>query len=727
MVQAQLLNRKSLIIWWLVIIGVALIVGGQISAENPYDDAFITYRYAANFRDGLRLLYNTNEWVLGTTTPLYALLLGIVGKIVPNIVIIGYLVTLLSWIVASLLASALLWQAKFHLSAYVAPLLLILHPAIPDSFGMETPLVLALMLGSAVAWLGNRRVIAIVCLAALILTRQDGALWAIFLGLELWRRDKRLPLAETIGVIVLTLPWFGYAWWRYGSPLPNSAAAKIGQGGVMGLGGEETALWQFVADFGRIASTNSLLLLFVILIAAILGLNRKTWWLTGWLCTYLLIYSSLGVISFPWYFVPPLAILWVLVALGWSQQSPLRWLAVGLGVICVVGFSNATWQRLQNPPARFRPAYRPAGEWLANNTLPDATVAAVEIGAIGYFSNRPIIDTMGLVTPAMTDHLFGWLETVVYATQQFEPDYIVVPRNTAWEWMTLNWWFNYEVVADFADGDVTIYQRQPTAPTTSFSSNAVFGEGIVLESAEVVTTTLTDQTLDLWLNFVTVNDQMEDNFFDLALVDPVTFERIGATALFPFDGGYTTQFWRTNDRLRVPARLLPPELPAGGYQIGVGWQDDFTQVGWLRAGNPPLIAQSAELISHSVQLAWQNGLHIDTIALPATIPSGSTLPIYLLEYTNTPIAENWTRFIHLINSDSELVAQFDTRPHAGRWPTTIWKPNETVTSLISIPLPENMAEGNYGLRIGWYAGENRLPLSNGVDFVELFDLLQIDK
>jgi hypothetical protein len=37
--------------------------------------------------------------------------------------------------------------------------------------------------------------------------------------------------------------------------------------------------------------------------------------------------------------------------------------------------------------------------WLAANTPEDALIAAHDIGAIGYFTERPLLDLAGLVTP----------------------------------------------------------------------------------------------------------------------------------------------------------------------------------------------------------------------------------------------------------------------------------------------------------------------------------------
>src|SRR2546421_2455442 len=47
-----------------------------LTGPHPIDDAYITFRYARNLAEGLGLVYNPGEWVLGTTAPLWAILLG---------------------------------------------------------------------------------------------------------------------------------------------------------------------------------------------------------------------------------------------------------------------------------------------------------------------------------------------------------------------------------------------------------------------------------------------------------------------------------------------------------------------------------------------------------------------------------------------------------------------------------------------------------------------------
>src|SRR5438034_9228292 len=47
-----------------------------ITGPHAIDDAYITFRYARNLAEGLGLVYNPGEWVLGTTAPLWAVFLA---------------------------------------------------------------------------------------------------------------------------------------------------------------------------------------------------------------------------------------------------------------------------------------------------------------------------------------------------------------------------------------------------------------------------------------------------------------------------------------------------------------------------------------------------------------------------------------------------------------------------------------------------------------------------
>src|SRR4030067_2385111 len=61
-----------------------------------YDDPYITYRYAYNLRNGLGFVYNANERVLSTSTPLFTLILTAANFFSGNIPAISILIGAIS-------------------------------------------------------------------------------------------------------------------------------------------------------------------------------------------------------------------------------------------------------------------------------------------------------------------------------------------------------------------------------------------------------------------------------------------------------------------------------------------------------------------------------------------------------------------------------------------------------------------------------------------------------
>lgn len=69
-------------------------------------------------------------------------------------------------------------------------------------------------------------------------------------------------------------------------------------------------------------------------------------------------------------------------------------------------------------------SYKEIGTWVRDNTEEDAKIACVEIGHVGWYSGRYIIDILGLVTPHNAKlvgerKLDEWLK-------YYHPDYLLV-------------------------------------------------------------------------------------------------------------------------------------------------------------------------------------------------------------------------------------------------------------------------------------------------------------
>jgi hypothetical protein len=752
--------------------------------QHAFDDAYITYRYAENFSRGLGLLYNPGEWVLGTTTPLFALVLGVTGRLFGDLEQAGHWLGALAWAMAAWAAIALFLQANRPWAALVAGLLIATQHSMAYSLGMETPLVVALMLGSAWAWLGGRRRLTVLLLGLLFLTRLDGVLWALLLGLEVWRRGKPLPWREAVATGLVVLPWFAYAQWRYGFAFPNSITAKVGQTEAMSVGGHASFLhsfWSTAVD-GLAAPAVILSLLSLLLAFVLIGHRLHDFvWLPAWATLYLGIYAVLGVVAFTWYFTPPLTVLGLLVALGigallgdgkqdWPHsQSGSRLAPRGeiqdsrlskgglvlpaLGLITLLIVSAGRWQQVEISGLMQGPGYvsdyRSTGLWLAEHTSPEARVAAIEIGVIGYLSRRPILDTMGLVSPEMTKHQVGWTETLVYAITSQRPDYAVTLPGTAWDWLLGQWWFaeTYAPVAHF--GRVTIYKRAPLSEFNyELPLSVDYLGGITVTGVDVSSQHLQPgETLDLLIHVRVEKPQAVDYQFTIFLIDVATHERSAVTTIEPFYGGYRSRQWQPGDNLTLPARLQMPATimpgtyrlglliynPASGTGLAMAGSEEFEQAypelqaGWLRIGPIPEAHGFADLSQHPLQVRWPEGIRLAAVALPAEpLKPGTLLPVGLVWRADQTPGRNLTVFVHLVDTGTLLVAQQDARPYQGRWPTVAWLPGDQLKDLVTISLPPDLPDGAYTLRIGLYDENGRLHLeSSSNDHVSLTNVVRV--
>lgn len=748
-------TRTVILIAGLAVAAIILTWGITRSPHNAYDDAYITYRYADNLRRGLGLVYNPGEWVLGTTTPLFALLLGTLGLITPDLQTIGHWIGVLSWIVAAWAAIALLWQAGWPRAGLVAGLLLAVEATLLRSLGMETALLVALMLAVAWAWLGGRKWLTMFLAAALLLTRQDSALWLLLLGLEVWRRERTLPWRQALGTILLVLPWFLFAWWRYGSILPNSAPAKVLHGELMYVADQPSSwhmLWQTGTAGLHPAAVGISVGALLLGVWVVLRYARSLFWLVAWAILYIAVYSWLDVPSFPWYYVPPLAVATLIIALGFGyplgdrkaesgEQSPERrrpiiatLLPVLSGFLLVVLLlSRAAHMRTISAYRGYHAAYVAVGQWLADNTPVGSSVASIEIGVIGYLSQRPILDTMGLVSPDMTRHQLGWIETLVYALNVHQPDYAVALPNTAWDGIVDRWWFQkqYEPVAHI--DEVTIYRlREAPDELIEMPFQVNYVDGLALTGANLNSQTIRPgMTLEVWLDVDVQAPPPSRYLFTLYLMDAQTYERFAATTAAPFDGRYGSRRWQAGDQLTLPMRLeIPHDLQPGTYRLGViiydteretglplrdrpDVPDPDVRVGWFRLGSPAPPSGSSEPEAQLLQVHWQGGIELTGIRLTSQpLAPGAMLPVQFVWQTSQPVSRDLTVFVHLIDAQGEIVAQQDRPPFHGRWPTPVWQPGEVLRDTFELALPDSLPAGRYGLRFGFYDQMGRLMLAD---------------
>ncbi|MFU8773799.1 MAG: hypothetical protein ACNA8H_15435, partial [Anaerolineales bacterium] len=104
-----------------------------------YDDPFITYRYAHNLADGMGFVYNPNEHVLSTTTPLFTIVLASLNWLWLDLPSIANLIGVVSLLVAAIFLWDLSGSMKAPMVGWAGLLLYPTFPLLVMTLGSETP------------------------------------------------------------------------------------------------------------------------------------------------------------------------------------------------------------------------------------------------------------------------------------------------------------------------------------------------------------------------------------------------------------------------------------------------------------------------------------------------------------------------------------------------------------------------------------------------------------
>jgi hypothetical protein len=161
--------------------------------------------------------------------------------------------------------------------------------------------------------------------------------------------------------------------------------------------------------------------------------QRACWLATGWALALISSYAIHLPVVYQngRYLMPVLPVLLALGVVGTLRYLSaasfrllplvLAVLALALGLISIGRGASIYAMNL-----RFINGYQvQTALWLRNHTQPGALVATHDIGAIGYFSQRPVIDLGGLTQPELVPLLSDQQALVAYLQQQ-QIDYVVM-------------------------------------------------------------------------------------------------------------------------------------------------------------------------------------------------------------------------------------------------------------------------------------------------------------
>lgn len=423
----------------LVLIALALLVPFR---DYLTDDTFIHLQFAKHLIRGEGFAFNAGAPTYGATSPLWVLLLAGAGSMLPGagatptnagplpaLAIVakvwGAVFIAVSIVLMAALARALRWEPRWALAA-AALVALDAWTLRWGISGMETPLALALSLLSllllARALLQRRSPFgAGLALGVGLLARPEFLLLAILaLGAVLWASDPRARARRGAALLAGTLlawgPWLALAWSWFHRLLPNTGAAKAGawlDPGRALSAVRESIRALLAADFVPLAMAVGALAWLRPWRAMGEDRGRRAFWMLLFLWPTLLVlaFAAEGVQVVSRYLVPATPAI-ALIGLAALRNASRAWTprrraaALALALLLFTAQNLYVTFAVSAPHARrhtagLRDSLAAIGLWARARTAPKTLFAVADIGAFGYYSDRPVLDLYGLVTPGM--------------------------------------------------------------------------------------------------------------------------------------------------------------------------------------------------------------------------------------------------------------------------------------------------------------------------------------
>lgn len=445
---------------------VPLLEGSRLKYSG--DDAYITLSYVKSIREGNGFRTHPDaEPTLGTTTPVFTLTIALISLILPMFTIpqIAIYFSIMMWI-----ATGWLWAWKGHvfglskLSSVVIALLILSETLYRiEHLGMEWSLFNLLLTTSIITYLEKRYRSTGILMGLLILTRPEGVLLLVaFAGYEaityqpndsireLIHRGKNLLLTTITSLIVL-VPWGLYAFMTFGSFMPPTVASKAAQvdAGLLTFS-EGTILLFTHSDYASIGIIHTTIGDFNLwLIFCLLGVfyammfYRKTLIFVFWMFAQFSFFILFAP-AFGWYFLTGLYILTIFTGVligaiydftqrlsdtyNWKGIPRIAYcMSVGATGLILLTLIPASLSRDYTVSSSFQDYYE-LSIWINEHVPEHQTVAYYEVGYLSYFSERQIIDLLGLTSPELIPFMQQNRYDLVFETAS--PDYFVLEKPT---------------------------------------------------------------------------------------------------------------------------------------------------------------------------------------------------------------------------------------------------------------------------------------------------------
>lgn len=415
------------------------------SSAGSYDDAFITYRYSANLINGNGLVYNLDEWILGTTAPGYAILLALLSfpfgaTSIPDVALV---INGVAFVITLILIMLMVLQVTGNrVLATLAMIICISSTQGVDiiASGMETSVYVLLIVAGFYYLLKDRYLIGALLIGLLPFIRPEGVFAIGTYGLTMmyivWNSGEKNAVKWFIRMIpygvLLLLPSLIYVLLlsiTYGSPLPLSITAKSSNiyslttaqssyGMILLLGDIATGYFEILGI--ELPLRIRVISAFFTIVLALFGAYKlikydyRLWGIPLIVTLHILLYAFSGSIIFAWY-VANFGIFYLLLVwagfyygvvivtqrLGENETRRKAIYALSVGIVMVSITTQLPY--LLKPKIGYYPSaqyYQPLAEQIREKLPEQTTIALHEIGILGfYLPDIYVLDAAGLISP----------------------------------------------------------------------------------------------------------------------------------------------------------------------------------------------------------------------------------------------------------------------------------------------------------------------------------------
>lgn len=196
---------------------------------------------------------------------------------------------------------------------------------------------------------------------------------------------------------------------------------------------------------------------------------------------------------------------------------------------------------------------------------------------------------------------------------------------------------------------------------------------------------------------------------------------VANTHIWPLRGVFRMRAWQPGQIMPLSHSLpIPDNLGFGPYQLHVGLLDLLSRERiHLASGRDLLHLQTfkipfppeSRVPETRADISFGEFIRLEGFTLSAE--SDRLTIVFFWKAVNTP-PEDFTSFVHIVDSDDNIIAQADIEPLGGQYPTSIWSPDETIVDERIIP---GLPKGVFQVLVGWYRhvgdGWERLPIVTG--------------